>query len=41
MGDGWPGGKDKEDITCPYCGNVVGTKMTSGYIKVEKIEIES
>ncbi|MDL2252771.1 phage terminase large subunit family protein [Ruminococcaceae bacterium OttesenSCG-928-I18] len=40
-GDRWPGGKDKEDIACPYCGNVVGTKMTSGYIAVKKAESET
>ncbi len=33
-GDVWPGGKDRENITCPYCGNVTGSKITSGYIAI-------
>ena len=37
-GDVWPGGKERENIDCPYCGNTVGSVMTSGYISVQKIE---
>ena len=31
-----PGGKDKEDIVCPYCGSIDGSIMTSGYIHTQK-----
>ena len=27
-----PGGKDKEDITCPYCSAENGYRMTSGFV---------
>jgi uncharacterized Zn-finger protein len=36
MGDVWPGGKDKESINCPYCGESLGAIMTSGYISTQK-----
>lgn len=36
-GGGYPGGKDKESVDCPYCGAANGTVMTSGFIKTEKI----
>jgi hypothetical protein len=35
-GDIYPGGKEKEDIVCPYCGAVDGNIMTSGYIHTQK-----
>jgi len=34
--DIFPGGKDKEDIVCPYCGSIDGSIMTSGYIHTQK-----
>ena len=37
-GDVWPGGKERENINCPYCGNTIGSVMTSGYITVQKID---
>lgn len=36
VGDVWAGGKDKEDINCPACGETVGTVMTSGRVHVER-----
>ncbi len=36
VGDVWPGGKDKEDINCPACGQTAGTVMTSGRVHVER-----
>lgn len=33
----YPGGKDKEDIICPYCGEKNGTIMTSGFVRCKKI----
>jgi transposase-like protein len=33
-----PGGKDKENIDCPYCGETNGTVMTSGFVYTRKIE---
>ena len=35
-GDIYPGGKDKEDVVCPYCGSVDSSIMTSGYIYTQK-----
>ncbi len=33
-----PGGKDKEEITCPYCHAENGYRMTSGFVYTYKIE---
>lgn len=33
---GVPGGKDKEDIDCPWCGETVDHKMTDGWFKTSK-----
>ena len=33
-----PGGKDKEEIFCPYCGEENGYRMTSGFVNTYKIE---
>lgn len=33
---GYPGGKDKEPIICPYCGHTNGYEMTSGLISSKK-----
>ncbi|MCR5600566.1 MAG: zinc ribbon-containing protein [Ruminococcus sp.] len=37
-GNIWPGGKDREDADCPYCGETVFSRMTSGFINVYKLE---
>ena len=37
---GVAGGKDKEDIDCPWCGKTVDKKMTDGWFKTNKIETE-
>lgn len=36
--DVYAGGKDREYIYCPYCGETNGSKMTSGNIYAEKIK---
>ncbi len=33
-----PGGKDWEEIKCPYCHYENGPSLTSGYFKIEKID---
>ena len=33
-----PGGKDREYIYCPYCGQENGSKITSGWIETYKGE---
>ena len=35
---GVPGGKDKEDIDCPWCGYTVNQMMTDGWFVTSKIE---
>ena len=35
---GVPGGKDREEITCPYCSQLNGYRMTSGFVNTYKIE---
>ena len=37
-GNVYPGGKDREYITCPYCGANNGSIMTSGSVFSSKIE---
>ena len=39
-GDVWPGGKDREDIICPYCGECTGSVVTSGFLVTKKAEDE-
>ena len=34
-GDIYPGGRAKENIVCPHCGNIFGNILTSGYIYTE------
>ncbi len=34
----YPGGKDKETIACPYCGEINGSFMTSGFIHSYKLD---
>ena len=38
VGTVYPGGKDKEPIDCPYCGEINGYRMTSAFVRTEKIE---
>lgn len=33
-----PGGKDKEEVDCPYCHANNGYRMTSGFVYTYKIE---
>jgi len=33
-----PGGKDRENIHCPYCNEINGSVMTSGFVFTEKIK---
>ena len=35
---GVPGGKDKEEVICPYCHSEEGTRMTDGFVYTYKIE---
>ncbi len=35
---GVPGGKDKEEIFCPWCHQIDGYMMTDGFVRTEKIE---
>lgn len=32
------GGKDREDIDCPYEGHTVGSRMTDGWFKTVKMD---
>jgi len=34
----YPGGLDKEDVNCPYCGHTTFQIMTSGLIVSNKIK---
>lgn len=36
-GDIYPGGKDREEAACPYCGEVGYSRMTSGFIRSYKV----
>ena len=37
VGDHWPGGKEQEDINCPWCGYLVGKMTTSGAVRTDKV----
>lgn len=37
-GNPWPGGKDREEVRCPYSGEVAFTKMISGFIYTYKLD---
>ena len=37
-GAGYPGGKDKETVNCPYCGEIAHTEMTSGVFYSYKLD---
>jgi len=38
IGGGVPGGKEREEVVCPYCNNVVRSEMTSAVFRTSKIE---
>lgn len=35
-----PGGKEKEEIWCPYCNHLNGYRMTSGFVHTYKLDEE-
>ena len=35
---GYPGGKDRESIDCPYCGEEAYTVVISGVVTTQKVE---
>ncbi len=37
-GDTYPGCKDREEIECPYCGEINAYEMTSGFVKTFPIK---
>ena len=37
-GDMYQGGKEKEEIFCPWCGHEDGEIMTSGVVRTVKVE---
>lgn len=40
IGGGVPGGKEMEELNCPYCGHVVDRRMMSGSFLVSKITLD-
>ncbi|GKP80207.1 MULTISPECIES: hypothetical protein [Klebsiella pneumoniae complex] len=40
IGGGVPGGKELEELCCPYCGTVVDREMMSGSFLTSKIPPE-
>lgn len=38
---GFPGGKEKEEIICPYCREENGYEMTDGFVHTEIIKSQS
>ena len=38
IGGGVPGGKEREEVVCPYCNKTVRTEMTSAVFRTSKIE---
>lgn len=40
IGNVYPGGKDREEAICPYCGYVLESRMTSQYYYVKGLEDE-
>ena len=38
VGTIYPGGKEREDIVCPRCGETNGSEMTSAFIQTYKID---
>ena len=41
VGTVYPGGKEKEDIHCPYCNHICGSVMTSQFAETIKNDNES
>lgn len=37
-GDNYPGGKESEEIKCPYCGAENGSTTTSGFVRTFMID---
>lgn len=37
-GNIYPGGKERETADCPYCGETAYSTMTSGFIRVYKVD---
>ena len=35
---GYPGGKDRADVNCPYCGETYHSVIISGVVTCEKLE---
>lgn len=38
VGNVYPGGKDREEAICPYCGNILESRMTSQSYYVKGLE---
>ena len=38
VGNVYPGGKEREEAICPYCGYVLESRMTSQYYDVKGLE---
>ncbi len=38
ISDQYPGGKEKEELICPWCKHVDGKLTTSGWVETEKVE---
>lgn len=38
VGTVYPGGKDREETICPYCGNILESRMTSQFYYVKGLE---
>ena len=38
VGTVYPGGKDRESIRCPWCGEENGSRMTSQRMYIKKID---
>ena len=36
----YPGGKDKEYVDCPYCGETAFTRMTSQNVSMYKLDAQ-
>lgn len=39
VGEGFPAGKESEDVVCPYCYWVVRTEVTGGLFRTSKLNI--
>lgn len=36
-GAGYPGGKERESVVCPWCGAENGSEMTNGILTTRKV----